>query len=32
LRAMANCSVIRTGVSVAGYRYRQIADRLDEGE
>ena len=32
LRAMANCSVIKTGVSVAGYRYRQIEERLDEGE
>ena len=32
LRAMAGCSVIRTGVSVAGYRYRQIEERMDEGE
>jgi hypothetical protein len=32
LRAMSNCSVIRTGISIAGYRYRQIEARLGEEE
>lgn len=31
LRAMSDCSVIKTGISIAGYRYRQIDERLDDG-
>ena len=32
LRAMSGCSVIKTGISIAGYRYRQLDERLDEEE
>lgn len=32
LSAISNCSVIKTGISIAGYRYRQIDERLDEEE
>ena len=30
LTAMSNCSVIKTGISIAGFRYRQIERSCDE--
>jgi hypothetical protein len=30
LRATSNCSVIRTSVSIAGFRYRQLEQSLDD--
>jgi hypothetical protein len=32
LTAVANCSVIRTGISIAGFRYRQIEQSCDRDE